>query len=287
MSADLFARICDHLPPLTRLTLHGIGEPTLNPEYPQIVTLAGQSGKFKTICANSHALSRDARYYQGLFDAGLTELYVSVDSLTQEVASRVRTGTRVDLLQRRLAEFAALKLPVSVTLVASRFNLSDIAETLTTLNTIGAFTVCIQEYVDLGRPEGCLTRSDRAALGSLMDEHRARWSNLQLKGTLSIGKTWTPDAICSDPWLGMGITVDGYLTPCCMMWDPATLGYLNLGTRSLADALQSAEYRSFADRFMIAAPDFCDGCQKNSRPVAQPLIHLLRHPAERELAQAV
>jgi len=281
MSADLFSRVCDHLPPLERLTLHGIGEPTLNPDYPSIVAMAAATGRFAVIGANSHAMARDAEYYRRLIDLGLNELYVSVDSLTQEVADRTRTGTRVNLLRRRLEAFAAMELPVFITLVASRFNLRDIATTLDALNGLGAFPVSVQEFVDLGLPEGCLTAADRQVLAVLLDDAGTRWPRLSISRTLSLATGWAAPAICSDPWSGFGVTVDGYLTPCCLMWDPAALGYLNLGTLLLESALESPAYRSFLAAYLSSAPSFCDGCQKNTREVETRFVQLMRHPAER------
>lgn len=281
MSAELFARIRDHLPPLDRLTLHGIGEPTLNPNYPSIVAMAAATGRFAVIGANSHAMARTSDYYRRLIELGLNELYVSVDSLTQEVADRTRTGTRVNLLRRRLEAFAAMGLPVFITLVASRFNLHDVPTTLDTLNRIGAFPVSVQEFVDLGLPEGCLSTGDRRALGALLDEGDSRWPRLSISRTLSLATHWQAPAICADPWSGFGVTVDGYLTPCCLMWDPAALGYLNLGTLSLESALESAAYCSFLSAYLSSAPSFCDGCQKNTREVETKFIQLMRHPAAR------
>lgn len=284
MSADLFARVCDHLPPLERLTLHGIGEPTLNPDYPAIVAMAAATGRFQVIGANSHALARDADYYRRLVETGLNELYVSVDSLTQAVADRTRTGTRVPLLRRRLEAFAEMGLPVFITLVASRFNLHDVAATLDALNDIGPFPVSVQEFVDLGVPEGCLTAGDRRALSDVLDHAASRCTRLSISRTLSLAKTWEAPAICADPWSGFGVTVDGYLTPCCLMWDPAPLGHLNLGVLSVEAALASPAYRAFLAAYLVAAPSFCDGCQKNTRPVSAKCLPLSRHPAERELA---
>lgn len=280
MSGELFARICDHLPPLERLTLHGIGEPTLNPDYPSIVAMAAATGRFQVIGANSHAMAREPAYYRRLIDLGLNELYVSVDSLTQEVADRTRTGTRVHLLRRRLEAFVAMGLPVFITLVASRFNLHDISTTLDTLNRIGAFPVSVQEFVDLGLPEGCLAAGDRQALGALLDEGDSRWPRLSISRTLSLAAAWEAPSICSDPWSGFGVTVDGYLAPCCLMWDPAALGYLNLATLSLESALESPAYRSFLSAYLSAAPSFCDGCQKNTRAIETRFVQLMRHPAD-------
>lgn len=286
MSAALFERICDHLPPLERLTLHGIGEPTLNPDYPAIVQTAARSGRFTVIGANTHAMTRSPEYYQRLVDLGMNELYVSVDSLTQEVADRTRAGTRVDQLRDRLESFARMGLAVRITVVASRFNLHDLPATLDALDAIGPCPVFIQEFVDLGRPEGCLTVDDRNVLAAILRAGEARWGRLSLHGTLSLSDGWQAPPICADPWTGFGVTVDGFLTPCCMMWNPAELGFLNLAECSLEAALRSPQYLAFLGKYLAEAPSFCDGCQKNARPVATPFVPLLRHPVAHDLRQA-
>ncbi len=286
MSAALFRRICDHLPPVGRLILQGVGEPTLNPEYPKLVAMAARSGLCSIISANTHALARDATYYRRLVDLGMNELFVSVDSLTQPVADRTRTGTRVDLLRRRLEAFAALNLPVWIMVVASRFNVDDLPTTLDALDDIGAFPVYIQEYLDLGRPEGCLTGADRRAIALLLREAPERWRHTTLLPTQSIADGWQAPAICPDPWSAPGITVDGYLTPCCMMWDPTVLGDLHIGAVPLADAYESPRYHAFLDHYRHTAPAFCRGCPKNARDVSSALVLSMRHPVVGDVRQA-
>lgn len=285
MSAALFARIAPNLPPLDTLVLHGIGEPTLNPEYLQIVSVASATGRFKRIMANSHALSRSVDYYYQLADAGLSQLAVSVDSLTQDVANRTRTGTDVERLRRRLAELSRLPIPVSITLVASRFNIDDIAVTLTALNQIGRFAIQVQPFFDLGRPDGCLTKADTSRLRRELGDG-ARWPNLTINAVLALSEV-APPALCNAPWTGPAVTVDGFLTPCCVMWDPATLGFISVADVSVEDAFALPAFQSFLKSYLNRAPGFCGGCQNNSRPVTEAFVPLLRHPSERITSLAV
>jgi MoaA/NifB/PqqE/SkfB family radical SAM enzyme len=279
MAASLFARICGHLPRLARLVLHGIGEPTLNPEYRTIVEMAARSGRFDVIWANTHALSRTIDYYRALVDAGLSHLAVSVDSLTQQVADRTRTGTDVARLRARLHQLASLPIPVSLTMVASRFNIDDMPATFDALNAIGPFEVQLQPFFDLGRADGCLTRDDIARVrGLVADESPARWPNLTIGPVLSLSGT-EPPALCDAPWSGPAVTVDGYLTPCCVMWDPSVLGFIDVAAVSVEDALSLPAFSSFLAAYLRRAPGFCGACQINRRPVHDTFVALQRHPA--------
>lgn len=284
MSAALFARIVPNLPRLQKLTMHGIGEPTLNPEYVEMVAIAAKSGRFKAISANTHALSRPIAYYRRLADAGLTRLVVSVDSLTQEVADRTRTGTNVARLRRRLDELASLPIPVAITMVASRFNLEDLPITLDALNGAGQFAVQLQSFLDLGRPEGCLTPADLAQIQRLVAAGSSRWPQLAI--TPILGFAASQPGICDAPWSSLAVTVDGFLTPCCIMWDPAALGFINIGDMSVDAAFTTPSFRAFLERYLQQAPPFCAACPVNTRPVQDVFIPLQRHPASGQLAMA-
>jgi MoaA/NifB/PqqE/SkfB family radical SAM enzyme len=282
MAASLFGRICRHLPAIDRVTLHGIGEPTLNPEFPAIVEIAARSGRFGGICVNTHAQSRTADYYRDLVARGISELYVSVDSLTQSVADCTRTGTRVDVLRRQLERFVSMDLPVFITTVASRFNVDDLPATFDALNGLGRFTVNVQPFFDLGRPDGCLSPDDCARIRYLFTQQPDRWPQLVINSALSLSDR-TPGSFCPDPWCSVGVTVDGYLTPCCLMWDPAILGHLDLADVALEDALGGTAYRDFLADFVRTPPPFCQGCLKSPRPVARAAGRVDRHPVMREV----
>lgn len=281
MSADLFRRICPNLPDLQRLNLNGIGEPTLNPDYLDIVSIAGRSGRFDSIFVTTHGLARTAFYFRQLAEAGMTNLSISVDSLTQSVADATRTGTDVARLRRRLEELSTLPIAIAITTVASRFNKDDLSKTFDALNVIGGFAVNVQPYLDLGRPEGCLTPAERAEVRDLVMS--GRWPKLRM-GINSPIVASDAFTVCNSPWASPAVTVDGYLTPCCVMWDPATLGYLSIAEMTVAEAFERSSYQAFLRNYMQCAPAFCAACSNNVRPVAEQFVALMRHPSERTVA---
>ncbi|MES1255086.1 MAG: radical SAM protein [Acidobacteriota bacterium] len=286
MSAALFARICPNLPRLRLVMLHGIGEPTLNPEYPRIVECAARSGRFDVVSANTHALSRSIAYYRGLVDAGMSHLAISVDSLTQEIADRTRTGTDVRRLRAQLEGIAALPVAVTITVVASRINRTDIVQTLDTLDGLGRFLVHVQPFLDLGHPEGCLTPDDTRALHHLVTQGAdTRWANLTIQSSLVFGGA-SEGTLCDAPWASPAVTVDGFLTPCCVMWDPATLGFVNVAEMSVEAAFARPSVQAFLEAYVQRAPGFCRACHMNSRPVQDAFVPLLRHPSRREIPVA-
>ena len=56
---DRFQRILDHIPPTEFVTLHGIGEPTLHPQFAELVAMARASGRRATgACSATLAIMR-------------------------------------------------------------------------------------------------------------------------------------------------------------------------------------------------------------------------------------
>lgn len=77
-------------------------------------------------------------------------------------------------------------------MVASRFNIDDIATTLGALDAIGRFAVQVQQpFFDLGRPDGCRTPGDlarlRRDLGDAAREGRAEAGDRQARPVVDDG----------------------------------------------------------------------------------------------------
>lgn len=263
MSIDLFRRIVDNLPQVGLVTLHGIGEPTLNPDLPEMVSYAHQSGKFGRIRTCTNGITRDAAYIRDLKARGLDALAVSVDSLDPAIAEKCRSGTKVEKLRRNLGDYAQVGLPMYISTVVSRHNAEDIPNLLTDLNGLGSFVVRLQPLWDYGNPDGCLTPAEEAALRETYAKPRPDFSNLTLEVSLSHHHA----SVCIDPWTSPSINVDGFFEPCCERRDPDDFGRLNLGEMTYVDAWRSATFQTILKRYATTAPSFCDGCPKNLRPV--------------------
>jgi hypothetical protein len=76
--------------------------------------------------------------------------------------------------------------------------------------------------------------------------------------------------LCTSPWLDPGVSVEGFLTPCCVHLNPDTLGRLNLAEKSFAEVWQSDGMRNFMSAYVQSPPDFCATCSENVRMTLQP-----------------
>jgi hypothetical protein len=106
---------------------------------------------------------RSADYYGELFAAGLSRLYVSVDSLDPELANRLREGTSVARLTHLVRSLSvAFPGQVAVRTAVGRNNVDTIPALLAGLNDLGQLRVNLHPYDDMGNPDGVMTEGERA-----------------------------------------------------------------------------------------------------------------------------
>ncbi|MEM1512766.1 MAG: radical SAM protein [Candidatus Jordarchaeales archaeon] len=93
MPLSIFRRIEDSLREAERVALYGVGEPLMNPDIVEIVAFArramGESGE---ILLSTNGTLLTPKLAGRLVEAGLTSLYMSLDSLNEEKLKGIRRG---------------------------------------------------------------------------------------------------------------------------------------------------------------------------------------------------
>lgn len=269
MALKTFESIVEHLPPSELGVLHGIGEPTFHPHYLDMVTFAARSGKFDRLHCNTNALARDVDFYSRIVDAGINSFSVSVDSLTPDVAEATRSGTDTARLLERIIAFQKRGLPFNVQMVVSKLNREDIFLTLQTLNEHGPISVGIQPYINHDDRFVALDREEALQFLANLRSAKGTFERLQITNGgfrhLGIGDTQSKLPLCTAPWLDPGITIEGYLTPCCVEWNPEILGNTSIAKTPFVDAWNSATFQQFLASYIEQSPQFCVGCSENVR----------------------
>ena len=131
LTFDDFRRIVDQFPVLERVVLHGLGEPLLNKELPQMVRYLKDRGTY--VLFNSNGIALTAARGQSLIDAGLDEYRLSMDGSTRETYAHVRGVDAFDKIWRNISAFIKLqqaqdasKPAVSLWFTAMRENLHEL-----------------------------------------------------------------------------------------------------------------------------------------------------------------
>ena len=258
----MFEKILKNLPQIGLVTLHGIGEPTLHPQFNELVAMAKASGKFMRMKMTTNALSRSVKFYQESVAAGLDEFWISVDSFDQKICDEMRSGTKAEKLKRRVKELIDVGLPVHISMVVSAVNYRDIPATLIALHEAGAPPVHMQEFQDFGDDYGLMTSEQRQLFVSEMTEIEPRIRGMRV---ILPSYVQAQGEICTAPWFRPAITVQGYMTPCCTTFDPSLFSFTNLSEVSFDEAWKMNGVRQWISKFIKNKTEICLGCGLNPR----------------------
>ena len=152
LTFERFRYIVDQFPALDRVVLHGLGEPLLNKELPQMIRYLKERGTY--VLFNSNGILLNAKRGQALIDAGLDEYRLSMDGSTRETYARVRGVDAFEKIWRNVRAFItmqreqqAAKPAVSLWFTAMRENLHELPGLVELANEAGIREVYLQRLV--------------------------------------------------------------------------------------------------------------------------------------------
>lgn len=280
-----FRRLVDRFPVLERVVLHGIGEPLLVQELPEMIRHAKARGAH--VLFNSNAITLGARWQAALVDAGLDELRVSLDGSTRQTYRRVRGVDALDRVVANLEAFAAYRRArgvthpaVSLWFTGLQANLRELPGLIPIALQAGAPEIHLQRLVYTGRglavkEQSLYGRLDAEAAAALREaEAAAARAGIRLSASgattpeVSLtphGASIRPWSHCRRPWSLVYVTVHGNVLPCCIApwvaepYEDIVLG--NLFEQSLPAIWWGEGYERFRTALLTEAPPQpCRGC---------------------------
>jgi MoaA/NifB/PqqE/SkfB family radical SAM enzyme len=286
MSWELFTSIVDQYPNISRVVLHGVGEPMMVAELPAMVRYLKARGIYVLFNTNG-TLMRDKKSRE-LIEAGLDELRISLDAAEPKAFAIVRGRDLFDRIVRNVKNFVALKKQMGAEKPRLSLWLTGLRETMEQLpafirlaDEIGVREVHLQRLVfpdsgfGLARQESslfekrdveegaALLEAERVAveLGVIFDASGAADPEVSLRR----GEGDTPWSLCRRPWSLMYFTAHGRALPCCIApfsmrgYDNFTLG--DARTQTLSEIWNGPAYQSFRAALLSdAPPKSCEGC---------------------------
>jgi MoaA/NifB/PqqE/SkfB family radical SAM enzyme len=280
----------DQFPVLDRVVLHGLGEPLLNKELPQMVNYLKDRGTY--VLFNSNGTLLNAKRGQALIDAGLDEYRLSMDGSNREMYAFVRGVDAFDKIWRNMRAFIkmqkeqdAKKPAVSLWFTAMRENLPDLPKLVELAADAGVPEIHLQRFVYF---EKGLATSEQALFHRSTQEEldivsRSEELCNQLGITFSAAGAATPiQSLVRDfgerPWSGCQrpynltyITSSGNVLSCCFApfghrnareYQERVLG--NVFQEPIAKIWHGDRYNNFRSAFESNHPaDQCAQCGLN------------------------
>ena len=277
MSKFDFSTALKHLPKINMVTLHGIGEPTLNPNFIDILEISKSSKKFGKIKITSNGLAKPPSFYVDAMNAGLNEVWISVDSLNQSLATELRENSNVDKLLKNISELGKLSVPTYISMTVSSKNFRECMATSHLLIEHGVKAIYMQEFQDFGNSDGVMSNHERYELLERFIEHKKRYPkdnispprfvfNAIQKSKSNKIKHNDDTMICTAPWSRPAMNVDGFMTPCCTTFDPAIWNHSSLLETHWSDIYRSDHVTRWIQEYLQnSGNQICEGCAINPK----------------------
>jgi MoaA/NifB/PqqE/SkfB family radical SAM enzyme len=280
--------ITDQFPALERVVLHGLGEPLMNPELPQMV--AHLRGRGAYVLFNTNALLLDERRGRALIEADLNELRVSLDGATPTTYARVRgvNERALPLIVANLKRFTALQRALGATrpvpslwFTAMRENIAELPRVVDLAAETGVSEVYVQRFIYFGKG---LAREEQALFARAPEheleliraaEARCQALGIRFRATgaatpveyLARGERHEPRSWsgCQRPYTLAYVTAHGNVYSCCFApFHPGRASERQLGNAFMepfAAIWDGERYRAFRAAFESDTPwDQCAGC---------------------------
>ncbi len=284
LSLQEIIMICDQLPELGRVALHGIGEPLLNKDLAGIIRYL--KGRKAYVFFNSNGILLDEGCQHQLIDAGLDELRISLDAASQAGYKAVRDSDQflrvIDNLRafcERVARLRNAGPKLSIWCLGTRENIAELPGIVQLAASLGVREVYLQRLVyfldqeghGLAKAEKTIRGSDRGVAESIRESNRiAGQLGVQLnasglsdplaslKADLGTSAPWKS---CYRPTTLMYITASGTVLPCCIApfatADYASITLGNALARPLAEIWYGARYSRFRKMHQTRNPPKC------------------------------
>ncbi len=297
LALDEFIHIAEQFPHMQQAELHGIGEPLLNRELPQIIRYL--KGRGVRVVINSNGTLLTPGWQRDLVESGLDEYRCSIDGARPETYARIRGADLLDKLVSGLGGLAETKERlnadhpyISIWCVATRDNLEELPDLIRLAAEIGVPEVYLQRMVYFAHEpteQRGMAIKDLAIFGANGSDGEIRFQEKVIsecerlseklgvkfrasgardpRNSLAAARLagFAPWQACLRPWTTAYVTANGNCLPCCISpfatHDYESLIMGNLLERSFVEIWNNPLYQKWRADLLSASPHkACAGC---------------------------
>jgi len=292
LSLAEFISIAEQFPHMQRALLHGIGEPLLNRELPEMI--AYLKARQVEVIINSNGTLLSPEWQEKLINSHLDEYRCSIDGAKDETYARIRGANLLPKLKagleglvRMKERLGSLTPRISIWCVASRENLAELPDLLRLAAQLAVPEVYVQRMVYFAQNPNEQYGMARQNLGifgvndayeeDVIEACTLLSKELKIDFRASGGREpvnsfaaarpedFAPWQACLRPWTTAYVTANGNCLPCCISpfatpdYESLILG--NLFERSFAKIWNDPLYQDFRSRLLSHHPhQACSSC---------------------------
>ena len=287
LSWELFTKIVNGVDKLQRVVLHGVGEPMLVKNLPQMVKYLKDRGVYVLFNTNGTLLTE--KNGRALIDAGLDEMRVSLDAADASVFKMVRGKDMFDRIVTNLRGFRQMQQRLGVEAPRVSMWLTGLRETIDQLDgfvrlaaSVNVREIYLQRMVffadnghGLARAESALfektTEQEEETIARAVDLANSLGVSFNASGATEPGTSIkkraedAPWSLCRRPWTLMYFTATGRALPCCIApfsmhgYESFTLG--DASQQTLREIWNGPQYQEFRSSLMTSDPPrACANC---------------------------
>jgi MoaA/NifB/PqqE/SkfB family radical SAM enzyme len=218
--------------------------------------------KLQTIRMVTNGLAKPLEYYERLFEYGLSRLEISVDSLSQQTATLIRTGTRVEILKRLISSLCQKHSDkIKIRTTVSKVNAPSMNDLLSSLEKLGVRQVVLQPLESRQINPNVLSLAGREGFKEKVRLNIIKYPKIDIDYHFFESSTGR----CNVPFRSPNITVDGHMTPCCNIPFKEDLDYGCL-IHSEFDSVWNSECAvEFRKEMKHGFPAMCEACTNKKR----------------------
>ena len=292
LKLDEFKRIAEQFPEMQRALLHGIGEPLINKELPQIIKYLKERGV--EVIINSNGTLLTPAWQEKLVLSGLDQFRCSIDGAKDETYARIRGANLLPQLVSGLEGLVKTKVRlrsttprISIWCVATRENLQELPDLVRLAARLGVKEIYLQRMVYFaGEPQAQygMARDELGIFGSENEyQEKIITDCAELSSKLGIAfqasgardpisslaaarsSDFAPWKECLRPWTSAYVTANGNCLPCCISpfatndYESLMLG--NLFEKPFQEIWNDLPYQQFRSKLLSDQPNKpCKNC---------------------------
>lgn len=268
MTIDEFKLIVSQIPTLRHVKLQGLGEPLISRNIDKILSYA-KSLNIETSTISNGSIRPDIATLKNL-----DVLTISFDSQDKEYFEKMRTGSKFEDIIRNIGFLTDLKkknkikTKIGLSAVVTHLNYKEIESIVEKAVALKVDEIGIVEVENWYIPtedeyQESLSFILKSRKYAIEIKNKVEQLKMKYHKCINIGhlESFPRKSKCLWPFYSVYISVDGYITPCCIRMNPEVFNFGNIYETSFNDIWNSKKYQSFRDANINNKPNIvCDNC---------------------------